>query len=122
MEEMEASHGPKQAKPPFSSKKAQMETPESIRTSLVPEEWKSSIYLVPLRCVPLHSHPVHPPSLKEVPLVYSEVSIYQFTSLSFKLALSPEVFMMIVKGMKLMAHSRRVRLHQGGLSTRRSQN
>ena len=56
----------------------------------------------------LRSHP-HPPKLKEVSKVLSQV--FQFTSLSFGLATAPQVFTMIVKEVKLMALTRGIRLH-----------
>ena len=49
--------------------KFKMETPESIRTSLIPEEWVSSIDLSGR----LPTHP-HPPKLKEIPKVLLQVS------------------------------------------------
>ena len=84
--------------------KFKMETPESIRTSLIPGEWVSSIRR-------LASHP-HPPKLKEIPKVLPQV--FQFTSFPFRLATAPppQVFTMIVKEVKLMALSRGLRLHQ----------
>ena len=47
--------------------KFKMETPDSIRTSLIPGEWVSSIDL------PDTSHP-HPPKLKEIPKVLPQVA------------------------------------------------
>ena len=47
-------------------RKFKMETPESIRTSLIPGEWVSSIDLS-------DSHP-HPPKLKEIPKVLPQVA------------------------------------------------
>ena len=79
--------------------KFKMENPESIRTSLVPGEWVSSIDLSDAY---LHI-PIHPNSRSQV---------FQFTSLPFGLATAPQVFTMIVKEVKLMALSRGLRLHQ----------
>ena len=82
--------------------KFKMETPESIRTSLVPGEWVSSLDLSEAY---LHI-PIHPNSRKYLP------QVFQFTSLPFGLATIPQVFTMIVKEVKLMALSRGLRLHQ----------
>ena len=80
--------------------KLKMETPESIRTSLIPGEWVSLID----GCLP--SHP-HPPKL-----FWHRSQVFQFTSLPFGEATPPQVFTMIVKEVKLMAFSRGLRLHQ----------
>ena len=56
----------------------------------------------PSRC--LSSNP-HPPKLKEVPKVLAfchRSQVFPFTSLPFRLATAPQVFTMIVKGVKLM--------------------
>ena len=82
-----------------------METPESIRTSLIPGEWVSST----LRRLP--SHP-HPPKLKEIPKVLPQVAGVPVHLPPFQTSHSPQVFIMIVKEVKLMALSRRLRLHQ----------
>ena len=82
--------------------KFKMETPESIRTSLVPGEWVSSIDLSDAY---LHI-PIHPNSRKY------KAQVFQFTSLPFGLATAPQVFTMIVKEVKLMALSRGLRIHQ----------
>ena len=80
-----------------------MESPESIRTSLVPGEWVSSIDLSDAY---LHI-PIHPNSR-----FCHRSQVFQFTSLPFGLATAPQVFTMIVKEVKLMALSRGLRLHQ----------
>ena len=61
-----------------------METPESIRTSLVPEEWVSS---VDLSDAYLHI-PIHPNSRKYLRFCHRS-QVFQFTSLSFGLATGP---------------------------------
>ena len=78
--------------------KFKMETPKSIRTSLVPGEWVSSI-------------DPNPPKLKEIPKVLPQVTGVP-VHLPFGLATAPQVFTMIVKEVKLMALSRGLRLHQ----------
>ena len=87
--------------------KFKMETPESIRTSLVPGEWVSSIDLSDAY---LHI-PIHPNSRKYLRFCY-KAQVFQFTSLPFGLATAPQVFTMIVKEVKLMALSRALRIHQ----------
>ena len=84
-----------------------METPESIRTSLIPGEWVSSIDLSDAY---LHI-PIHPHSRKYLRFCHRS-QVFQFTSLPFGLATAPQVFTMIVKELKLMALSRGLRLHQ----------
>ena len=85
-----------------------METPESIRTSLIPGEWVSSIDLSDAY---LHI-PSHPNSRKYLRFCYTS-QVFQFTSLPFGLATAPpQVFTMIIKEVKLMALSRGLRLHQ----------
>ena len=78
--------------------KFKMETPESIRTSLVPGEWVLSIDLSDAY---LHI-PIHPNSRKYQRFCY-KAQVFQFTSLPFGLATAPQVFTMIVKEVKLMA-------------------
>ena len=87
--------------------KFKMETPESIRTSLVPGEWVLSIDLSDTY---LHI-PIHPNSRKYLRFCY-KAQVFQFTSLPFRLATAPQVFTMIVKEVKLMALSRGLRIHQ----------
>ena len=101
---MEASHRPKQA---LHVEKFKMETPEFIRTSLIPGEWVSSIDLSDTY---LHI-PIHPNSRKYLRFCYKS-QVFQFTSLPFGLATAPQVFTMIVKEVKLMALSRGLRIHQ----------
>ena len=72
--------------------KFKMETPESIRTSLVPGEWVS---LIDLSDAYLHI-PIHPNSRKYLRFCY-KAQVFQFTSLPFGLATAPQVFTMIVK-------------------------
>ena len=84
-----------------------METPESIRASLIPGEWVSSIDLANDY---LHI-PIHPNSRKYLRFCQSS-QVLQFTSLPFGLATAPQVFTMIVNEVKLMALSRGIRLHQ----------
>ena len=87
--------------------KFKMETPESIRTSLIPGEWVSSIDLSDAY---LHI-PIHPNSRKYLRFCYKS-QVFQFTSLPFGLATAPQVFTMNIKEVKLMALSRGLRLHQ----------
>ena len=87
--------------------KFKMETPDSIRTSLIPGEWVSSIDLSDAY---LHI-PIHPNSRKYLRFCHRS-QVFQFTSLPFGLATAPQVFTMIVKEVKLMALSRGLRLHQ----------
>ena len=84
--------------------KFKMETPESIRTSLIPGEWVSSIDLSDAY---LHV-PIHPLSRKYLRFCHRS-QLFQFTSLPFGLATAPQVFTMIVKEVKLMALSRGLR-------------
>ena len=69
---VEASHRPKQAQH-LHIEKFKMETPESIRTSLIPGEWVSSIDAY------LHI-PIHPNSSKYLRFCYKS-QVFQFTSL-----------------------------------------
>ena len=85
--------------------KFKMETPESIRTSLIPGEW---ISLIDLSDAYLHI-PIHPNSRKYLRFCHRS-QVLQFTSLPFGLATAPQVFTMIVKEVKLMALSRGLRL------------
>ena len=57
----------------------------------------------PIRHLPSH---LHSPKLKEIPKVLPQVTSFQFTPLS------PQVFTMIVKEVKLMALTREIRLYQ----------
>ena len=72
--------------------KFKMETPESIRTSLIPGEWVSSIDLSDTY---LHI-PIHPNSRKYLRFCHRS-QVFQFISLPFGLATAPQVFTMIVK-------------------------
>ena len=87
--------------------KFKMETPESIRTSLIPGELVSS---VDLSDAYLHI-PIHPNSRKYLRFCHRS-QVFQFTSLPFRLATAPQVFTMIVKEVKLMALTRGLGLHQ----------
>ena len=84
-----------------------METPESIRTSLIPGEWVASIDLSDAYLY----IPIHPHSRKYLRFCHRS-QVFQFTSLPFGLATAPQVFTMIVKEVKIMALSRGLRLHQ----------
>ena len=84
-----------------------MKTPESIRTSLIPGEWVSSIGLSDAY---LHI-PIHPHSKKYLRFCH-RYQVFQFSSLPFGLSTAPQVFTMIVKEVKLTALSRGLRLHQ----------
>ena len=87
--------------------KFKMETPESIRTSLIPGEW---VMLIELSDTYLH-FPIHPNSRKYLRFCHRS-QVFQFTSLPFGLATAPQVFTMIVKEVKLMALTRGLRHHQ----------
>ena len=78
--------------------KFKMETPESIRTSLIPGEW---VALIDLSDAYLHI-PIHPHSRKYLRFCHRS-QVFQITSLPFGLATAPQVFTMIVKEVKLMA-------------------
>ena len=96
---VEASHRLKQAQHFSTRRKVQNgKLPESIRTSLIPGEWVSSIDLSDAY---LHI-PIHPSSRKYLRFCY-KAQVFQFTSLPFGLATAPQVFTMIVKEVKLMA-------------------
>ena len=87
--------------------KFKMVTPESIRASLIPGDWVSSIDLLDA----YHHIPIHPASRKYLRFSHRS-QLYQFTSLPFGLATAPETFTMIVKEVKLMALSGGIRVHQ----------
>ena len=87
-----------------------METPESIRASLIPGEWVASIDLSDAY---LHIS-IHPNSRKYLRFCHKS-QVFQFTSIPFGLARSlynDLVFTMIVKEVKLIALTRGIRLHQ----------
>ena len=84
-----------------------METPESIRATLIPGESMSSIDLADAY---LHI-PIHPNSRKYKWFCHKS-QVFQFTSLPFGLATAPQVFTTLVKEVKLMGLSRGIRLHQ----------
>ena len=84
-----------------------METPESIMVSLIPGEWVSSIDLSDV-----YLHIVIHPNSRKYPRFCHKSQVFQFASLPFGLATAPQVFTMIVKEVKLMALSKRIRLHQ----------
>ena len=78
-----------------------METPESIRASLIPGEWVSSMtYQMPTFTSPSTQRFCH------------KSQVFQFTSLPFGLVTAPQVFTVIVKEVKLMALTMGIRLHQ----------
>ena len=84
-----------------------METPESIRTSLIPGEWVSSIDLSDAY---LHI-PIHPNSRKYLRFCHRS-QVFQFTSLPFGLATAQHVIATLVKEVKLKALIRGIRLTQ----------
>ena len=104
---VEASNRLQQAQLFLHVEKFKMETPESIRTSLIPGEWVSSIDLSDAY---LHI-PIHPNSRKYLRFCHRS-QMFQFTTFPFGLATIPQVFTMIVKEVKLMVLSRGLRLHQ----------
>ena len=77
--------------------KCKMKTPESIRTSLIPGEWVSSIGLSDAY---LHI-PIHPHSRKYLRFCHRS-PVFQFSSLPFRLSTAPQV----------VTISRGLRLHQ----------
>ena len=81
---VEAGHRPKQAQHFSTRRKVQMETPESIRTSLIPGEW---VLLIDLSGTYLHI-PNHTNSRKYLRFCYRS-QVFQFTSLPFGLATAP---------------------------------
>ena len=81
--------------------KFKIETPESIRASLIPGEW---VLLIGLSDTYLHIT-IHPNSRKYLRFCHRS-QVFQFTSLPFGLAMAPQVFTMMVKEVKLMALSR----------------
>ena len=87
--------------------KFKMETPESLRTSLIPGKWVSSMDLLDAYLqIPIH------PNLRKYLRFCHRLHVFQFTSLPFRLATAPQVFTMIGKEVKLMALSRGLCLHQ----------
>ena len=82
-----------------------METPESIRASLIPWE---GVSFIDISDTYLH---IHPNSRKYLRFCHKS-QVFQFTSLPFGLATVPQVFTMLVKEVKLMALTRGIRLHQ----------
>ena len=78
-----------------------METPESIRASLIPGEW---VLLIDLSDAYLHI-PIHPCSRKYLRFCHRS-QVFQFTSLPFGLVTVPQFFTMIVQEVKLMALTR----------------
>ena len=101
---MEASNRPKQALHLPTVESFKMETPETIRASLIPGERVSSIDLSDAY---LHI-PIHPNSRKYLRFCHKS-QVFQFTSLPVGLAMAPRVFSMIVKEVKLMALTRGIR-------------
>ena len=104
---VEASNRPKQAQHLPNCRMVQNGKPESIRASLSPGEWVSSIYLSDAYLY----IPIHPNSRKYLRFCHKS-QVFQFTSLPFGLATAPQVFTMIVKEVELMALTREIRLHQ----------
>ena len=100
-----ASHRPKQAQ--YFSTHRKVQNGNSRVHQDLPDSRGMGVVDRPVGRLP--SHP-HPSKLKEIPKVLPQV--FQFTSLPFGLATAPQVFTMIVKEVKLMALSRRLRLHQ----------
>ena len=102
-----ASDRPKQAQCLLLVERIKMKTPESIRASVIPGEWVSSIDLSDAY---LHI-PIHPNSRKYLRFCHKS-QVFQFTSLPFGLATAPQVFTTLVKEVKLKALKREIRLHQ----------
>ena len=84
-----------------------METPESIKASLILGEWVLSIDLSDAY---LHIS-ILPNSRKYLRFCHRS-QVFQFTSLPFGLATVHQVFKLIVKEVNLMALTRGIRLHQ----------
>ena len=79
-----------------------METPESIRLSLQPGEWVTS----------LNFHiPIGPNSRKFLRFHFQNQT-FQFRALPFGLSTAPMEFTILVKEVKLMAQARNIRMHQ----------
>ena len=80
-----------------------METPESIRTFLIPGEWVSLI--------DLSDTYLHIPIISTFRFCHGS-QVFQFTFMPFGLATVPQVFTMIIKEVQLMALSRGLTLQQ----------
>ena len=104
---VEASHRPKQAQYFSTHRKAQNgnsrvhhDLPDSRGMCIVDRPGGRYLHI-----------PIHPNSRKYLRFCHRS-QVFQFTSLPFGLATAPQVFTMIVKEVKVMALSRRLRLHQ----------
>ena len=98
---MEANLGPQCSKPIFDIKTFKMETPETIRISLLQGEWVTSLdFSEAYFHIPIH------------PRVSFQNQTYQFRALPFGLSTAPIEFICVVKEVKLMAQARVIRIHQ----------
>ena len=84
---VEVSNRPKQAQHLSTCRRFKMETPESIRASLIPGEWVSWIDLSDAY---LHI-PIHPNSRNSLRFRHKS-QLFQFTSLPFGLATAPQTW------------------------------
>ena len=84
-----------------------METPESIRASLQPQEWVTSL---DLKDAYLHI-PVEPSQRKFLRFHVAGQS-YQFSAMPFGLATAPKDFVQVMKEVKFMALRQGIRIHQ----------
>ena len=87
--------------------KFKMETPESVRTSIQPGEWLTSIDLTDAY---LHV-PMHPKSKKYLRFMIGK-KVYQFRVLPFGLATAPYLFTKIVKALKEYFTTLNLIIHQ----------
>ena len=92
---------------PLNTESFKMETPETIRTSLQPGEWVTSI---DLKDAYFHI-PIHSQSRKYMRFHLQDRS-YQFKALPFGLSTAPMEFTVVTKEVKLMALQRGIRIHQ----------
>ena len=104
---MEASHRPKQAQP-FSTRRKVQNGNSRVHQDL-PDSRGVGIVDRSVGHLPTHPHPSN--SRKYLRFCYKS-QVFQFTSLPFGLATAPQVFIMIIKEVKLMALSRGLRIHQ----------
>ena len=89
------------------TEKFKMETPETIRTSLQPGEWVTSI---DFKDAYFHI-PIQEQSRKYLRF-HVQGQTYQFKALPFGLSTAPMEFTVIAKEVKLMATQRGIRIHQ----------
>ena len=91
----------------FKVKTFKMETPESIRLSLQPGEWVTS-----LNFSDAYFHIPITPSSRKILRFYYQDQTFQFRALPFGLSTAPMEFTIVVKEVKLMAQARNIQMHQ----------